>query len=57
MDAVDAGGEDDFGGDDAHGLAFEVGGDAADDGGVVEEALLADADVGCEAGLRLLFRA
>lgn len=49
--AVDAGGEDEFGGDDAHGLFFEVGGDAGDDGGVVEEALVADADVCGEAGL------
>ncbi len=38
MGAVDAGGEDEFGGDDAHGLFFEVWGDTADDGGVVEEA-------------------
>ena len=54
---VDAGGEDDFCGDDAHGLAFEVIGDAFDDGGVVEEALLADADISGEAGLGLFFGA
>lgn len=53
VDAVDAGGEDEFGGDDAHGLFFEVGGDFLDDGTVVEEALVADAHVGGEAGLGL----
>ena len=53
MDPVDAGGKDDFCGDDAHGLAFEVRGDAFDDWGMVEEALLADTDVCGEAGLGL----
>ena len=51
MGAVDAGGEDEFGGDDAHGLFFEVRRDPADDGGMVEEALVADTDVCGEAGL------
>ncbi len=57
VDAVDARGEEDFAGDDAHGLAFEVGGDAFDGGGVVEEALLADTDVGGEARLGLFLGA
>lgn len=51
MDSVDACREDDFCGDDAHSLAFEVRGDAFYDGRVVEEALLADADIGGETGL------
>lgn len=45
MHAIDARGEDDLGGNDAHGLAFEVGGNGADDGGVVKKSLLCDADV------------
>ena len=56
MDAIDAGGEDNFCGDDAHGLAFEVVGDAFDDGGMVKEALLANANVGSKASLGLFFR-
>ena len=54
VDAVDAGGEDELGCDDAHGLFAQVRGDGADDVRVVEESLLADADVGREAGLALL---
>lgn len=57
MDSVYARCEDDFCGDDAHGLAFEVGGNAFDDGGVVQETLLADADVGGEPGLGLFLGA
>lgn len=51
MCAIDAGSEDKFGGDDAHGLFLEVGRNAGDDGGMVEEALVADAYVGGETGL------
>lgn len=54
---VDARGEEDFAGDDAHGLAFQVGGDTFDYGGVVEKALLTDADVSGEAGLGLFLGA
>ena len=53
MDAINAGSQDEFCGDDSHGLSFEVVGNALDDGAVVEEALLADADIGGEARLCL----
>ncbi len=51
MYPVDPGGQDEFCTDDAHCLALEVCGDGADKGGVVEEALMANTDVGGEAGL------
>lgn len=51
MNSVDPRCEDYFRGDDSHGLALEIGRDAFDDGGVVEETLLADANVGGKAGL------
>jgi len=57
MNAVYACGEDEFRGYDAHSLAFEVVRDTLDDGRLVEEALLADTDIGREAGLGLLLRA
>lgn len=57
MDPVYAGGEDEFRGDDALGLAAEVGGDTGDDGGVVEESLLAGSDVCGEASPGSLLRA
>ena len=57
MHAVNAGCKDDLRGDDAHGLALEIRRDATDNGRVVEEALVAHADVGGKAGLGLFLGA